>query len=505
MNPQIVDAREHFIETEDSSNSANAVTTTASEEAKADDENVGFGSYRYRTYVLSALTLIYILNFVDRGLLAVVGPELVPELGLSDTQFGLLTGFGFALLYTFVGIPLARFADASHRVWIMTVCVALWSLMTVLCGLATEVTIGSITIGAFWVLLACRVGVGIGEAGCTPPANSLIADYYAPRDRSQALGVYSMGVTLGGMFANLIGGWVTDAFDWRTAFFVVGLPGLLIALIFKLTVKEPPRGFTDPKGTKVSDPVPLGEAINALLEKPAFWLMTAGATIAAFCGYGISSFQSIFLVRTHGITTGEAAIWINTPVALSAAIGTFVTGWLATRLYKTHPGAIAWVPALGLALSIPFYVFAFTTESLLFAALGLIIGGFVKYGYIAAQYTIGQGVVTMRVRAMAIAVLLFIANLIGYGFGPLFIGYTSDVFFARGAAALGVTADELARNQCHPSTVGELSAGLQEVCGMVYAQSLQSSMIIMAIIYAVGALFFLLTWRRLDRDMVDRN
>ena len=294
--------------------------------------------------MLCALTLIYILNFVDRGLLAVVGPELVPELGLSDTQFGLLTGFGFALLYTFVGIPLARFADASHRVWIMTVCVALWSLMTVLCGLAAEVTIGSMTIGAFWVLLVCRVGVGIGEAGCTPPANSLIADYYAPRDRSQALGVYSMGVTLGGMFANLIGGWVTDAFDWRTAFFVVGLPGLVIALIFKLTVKEPPRGCTDPKGTKISDPVPLSEAIKALLEKPAFWLMTAGATIAAFCGYGISSFQSIFLVRTHGITTGEAAIWINTPVALSAAIGTFVTGWLATRLYKTHPGAIAWVP-----------------------------------------------------------------------------------------------------------------------------------------------------------------
>ena len=178
---RVIDARRHFIETEAPSNSGKIVTTIRPEENTVDDEIVGFGSYRYRTYVLSALTLIYILNFVDRGLLAVVGPELVPELGLSDTQFGLLTGFGFALLYTFVGIPLARFADASHRVWIMTVCVALWSLMTVLCGLATEVTIGSMTIGAFWVLLACRVGVGIGEAGCTPPANSLIADYYAPR------------------------------------------------------------------------------------------------------------------------------------------------------------------------------------------------------------------------------------------------------------------------------------------------------------------------------------
>ncbi|MBL4611848.1 MAG: MFS transporter, partial [Pseudomonas sp.] len=400
-----------------------AITTN---EGRNQGHLVGFGSKAYRNYVLFALTLIYILNFVDRALLAVVGPDLVPDLGITDTQFGLLTGFGFALLYTAVGIPLARFADVAHRVWIMTVCVALWSLMTALCGLATEVTIGSVTIGAFWILLMCRVGVGIGEAGCTPPANSLIADYFIPRERSQALGFYAMGVTLGTMFANLIGGWVTDVFDWRTAFFVVGLPGLLVALVFKLTVKEPPRGYTDPQQAEKKERASLGEAIHELMGKPAFWLMTAGATIAAFCGYGISSFQSLFLVRTYGITAGEAAIWINTPVALSAAIGTFATGWLATKIYKKHPGAIAWVPAMGLALSVPFYIFAFTTDSLFYAAVGLIIGGFVKYGYLAAQYTIGQGVVSMRVRAMATAVMLLLVNLIGYGFGPLFIGLVSD-------------------------------------------------------------------------------
>ncbi len=473
--------------------------------ATAADPSAGFGTSRYRTYVLSALTLIYILNFVDRGLLAVVGPELVPELGLSDTQFGLLTGFGFALLYTIVGIPLARYADKGHRVWLMSICVALWSAMTVLCGLATEITIGSVTIGAFWVLLMCRVGVGIGEAGCTPPANSLIADYYAPQDRSQALGVYAMGVTLGTMFANLIGGWVTDAFDWRTAFFVVGLPGVLIAVVFKLTVKEPPRGYTDPPGTKSVESVSLQEAIRELTTKPAFWYMTAGATVAAFCGYGISSFQSIFLVRAHGITTGEAAIWINAPVSLSSAVGTFATGWLATRLYQKHPGAIAWVPGIGLALSVPFYVFAFTTDNLLFAAISLIIAGFVKYGYITAQYAIGQGVVTMRVRAMATAVLLFVANLIGYGFGPLFIGAISDIFFVNGVAELGVAAEELTRNQCHPRAIGELSETLQNVCGAVYSQSLQSAMVIMALLYVASSLCFLLTWGRLDKDMVDRN
>ena len=473
--------------------------------AGATDQAPGYGTYRYRTYVLGALTLIYVLNFVDRGLLAVVGPDLVPDLGISDTQFGLLTGFGFALLYTIVGIPLARYADTGHRVWLMSVCITLWSIMTVLCGLATEVTLGSVTVGAFWILLACRVGVGVGEAGCTPPANSLIADYYAPRERAQALGVYAMGVTLGGMFANLIGGWVTDAFDWRTAFFVVGLPGVLIAAIFKLTVKEPPRGYTDPPGNLSEESAGLREALRELTTKPAFWYMTAGATVAAFCGYGISSFQSIFLVRAHGITAGEAAIWINAPVSMSSAIGTFATGWLATRLYKNHPGAIAWVPSIGLALSIPFYIFAFTTENLLFAAVGLVIGGFVKYGYIAAQYTIGQGVVSMRARAMATAVLLFVANLIGYGFGPLFIGAISDVFFINGVAEVGLATDALTRNQCHPRSILELNDNLQAVCGQVYSQSLQRAMIIMASLYAVSSLFFLITWRRLDRDMVDRN
>jgi MFS family permease len=478
---------------------------TPPKEGETLNQITGYGTKRYRTYVLSALTLIYIMNFVDRGLLAVVGPDLVPELGISDTQFGLLTGFGFALLYTIVGLPLARYADKAHRVWIMSVCVALWSLMTALCGLATEVTVGSVTIGAFWVLLMCRVGVGIGEAGCTPPANSLIADYYAPRDRSQALGVYAMGVTLGTMFANLIGGWVTDAFDWRTAFFVVGLPGLLLAAVFKLTVKEPPRGYTDPTGAQSKEQVTFREAISELTTKPAFWLMTGGATVAAFCGYGLSSVQSIFLVRAHEITAGEAAIWINAPVSLSSAIGTFVTGWLATKLYKKYPGAIAWLPAAGLALSVPFYVFAFTTQNLLYAAICLIIAGFVKYGYLAAQYTIGQGVVSMRVRATATAVLLFVANLIGYGFGPLFIGAISDIFFVNGVAELGVAAEELTRNQCHPRVIGELSGNLQSVCGEVYAQSLQSAMVIMALLYIASSLFFLLTWPRLKKDMVDRN
>ena len=218
------------------------MTMQSGASAPSDGYVHGFGSKPYRSYVLTSLMFIYILNFVDRGLLSVVGPKLKPELGISDTVFGLLTGAGFAVLYTLVGIPLARIAEVKHRVWIMSICIAIWSTMTALCGLSREITIGSVTIGAVWVLLACRVGVGIGEAGCTPPATSLISDYYPPSRRSTALGYYAMGVTLGTVLANLIGGPVAEHFGWRAAFLVVGLPGLLIAVVFKLTIKEPPRG-----------------------------------------------------------------------------------------------------------------------------------------------------------------------------------------------------------------------------------------------------------------------
>ena len=353
--------------------------------ASAEGHIHGFGTKGYRSYVLNALLIIYILNFIDRGLLSVVAPAMKPELGISDTAFGLLTGFGFALLYTVVGIPLAQVAETRHRVWIMTVCVALWSLMTALCGLAMDVTIGSITIGAFWILLACRVGVGIGEAGCTPPANSLIADYYPPSRRSTALGYYAMGVTLGTVLANLIGGPVTDAFGWRWAFVVVGLPGLLIAAALKLTVREPPRGYTDPPGTPRKDRPRFSDGLRELAGKPSFWAMAAGATIAAFCGYGIASFQSLFMARSFGLSAGEAAVLINAPVGAASAIGTLTTGWLAERLVRRHPNAIAWLPGIGLILSVPFYLWAFTTQNLWFALLGLCIGGAVKYGYLATM------------------------------------------------------------------------------------------------------------------------
>lgn len=460
----------------------------------------GFGTRPYRTYVLTALLFIFILNFMDRALLSVVAPQMKPELGISDTGFGLLTGFGFALLYTIVGIPLAQFAETRHRVWVMTVCTALWSMMTALCGLAAEVTIGSLTIGAFWVLLTCRVGVGIGEAGCTPQANSLIADYYPPRSRSTALGYYAMGVTLGAMLANVIGGPITDALGWRWAFFLLGVPGLLIAVAFKLSVREPPRGYTDPPGTPRRETVRFSDGLREILSKRSFWSMTAAATVAAFCGYGISSFQSLFINRSFGLTAGEAALMINVPVAIASSLGTLGTGWLAEKIGPRSPTAIAWLPAAGMTVSVPFYMLAFTTHNLWLCLFCLLAGGGVKYSYLAAQYTIGQGVVSAQTRALSTAVLMFVVNMVGYGFGPLFIGWLSDLLFAAQVAAMN--APDLARSACEGAARAALEPSLETVCAAAHPQSLQRALLITASLYVLGGAFFLLTCRWLRNDLI---
>lgn len=487
----------------------------------------GFGSRAYRAYVLNMLLLVYVLNFIDRGLLAVVARPLKAEIAISDTAWGLLTGFGFALLYTTAGLPIARVAETRNRVWIIAICLAFWSLMTAACGLAADVAIGGVVIGAFWVLLACRIGVGLGEAGCTPPANSLIADYYPPRRRSTAIGYYSMGVSLGTMLANMIGGPVADWFGWRAAFLILGLPGVAVAAVFVLTTREPPRGYTDPPHLPKPGQVSLREACSELLSKRSYWWMTAGATIAAFCGYAIWNFQSLYIQRTFDLTTGQAALWFNTPSAAAGAVGTVLLGWMAQRLSGRHPGAIAWLAAAGLLVCSPLYVVAFTTSSLWLCAAGLALASFAKFGYIGAQYTISQGVVSLRVRATATAVMLFLVNLLGYGLGPLFAGLVSDFHFAREQAG-SVVGAAIARPMCdaaqqslsdaaHESgstldaaqvetVLGALSqpmtAGQYAFCLTANAASTQASMLMICAIYVLAAVAFAASARGLRRDLV---
>ena len=470
-------------------------------EAKSGEGHItGYGTKAYRSYVLNALLVVYILNFLDRGLLGIVSEPVMNELAITDGQFGLLTGIGFALFYSIVGIPLARYAEYANRTWIMTISIALWSGATALSGLAAPVEFGGVVISGFVMLLICRVLVGVGEAGCTPPANSIIADYYPPHRRSTALGYYAMGVTAGTLSANLIGGPVADAYGWRTAFIAIGLAGIVIAVLFRLTVKEPPRGFSDPPGVVRPKRATFGEALKELGSKKSFWLMATGATLASFCGYGITTFQTSFLMRTHGVTLTEATLQFNVPSAFAASVGVLLTGWIAEKVVKTRPNAIAWLPAVGLIACVPFYVVGFSSDDRWVALICICIGAGIKYGYLASQYTIGQGVVGARTRATATAILLFIVNLLGYGAGPPFIGFVSDILFNQQAAAEGFA--DLARASCKGALLQGLPEAAQAFCKGAEAKALQTSLVITSVLYALPAIFFLMCVKTLQKDLV---
>ena len=326
------------------------MTDTTAGNTVANGQITGFGTKGYRSYVLIALMLIYTLNFIDRTLISVVAQPIINSFSLTDTQWGLLSGPPFALFYALMGIPIAMWADRSNRVMVIAVCVILWSIMTALCGMAT----------AFIWLLIFRVGVAIGEAGCTPPANSIITDYYPPKSRANAIGIYSMGVTLGGVLAQLFGGsiasiqgadfgaWIdsiglgflfsgmdwTTVEGWRIAFVVIGAPGAIIAIILWLTIKEPPRGYSDPPDADPTRKAPFFEAFKEFGVKPTFWWLGMGAALVAFVGYGLISFQAPFLQRVHGIDVREAAIMYGAPLAAFAAFGMAAGSRVAPR----HPG-----------------------------------------------------------------------------------------------------------------------------------------------------------------------
>lgn len=480
-----------------------------------------FGSSSYRAYVLLALTAVYTLNFIDRNILSVIAQPVITEFKLTDGQYGFLNGPPFAIFYALMGLPIAMAADRFNRVAIIVICISVWSLMAALCGFATS----------YAFLLMTRIGVAIGEAGGTPPANSIVGDYFKPKSRAQALGIYAMGVTLGGALSNAFGGpisglkgvavqqwlaslgmdWAANALDWsqvegwRIAFVVTGAPGLLIALIVALTIKEPPRGYSDPPGVQRVQRASVAETLKELGGKPTFWLMSLGAALTALTGYGLTGFQAPMAQRLHGVSPGEFALQFGVPLSLCSAFGTFLGGWLAERLTPRSPTAITWLPAAGLLLAIPLYVYAyFLPTSVLYTETRILwcIGAMCHYSYLGAQYTIGQGVVSQRSRASAIAIMLFLIALIGNGLGPLFTGFMSDTFMSLQLSdnplANGLTS-ELCRNA---KAVAKLAVEQQGLCKAAYGEGLRLSMVATALVFIPAAAFFAASGFTYKRDLV---
>jgi len=373
----------------------------------------------YRSYALALLLAVYVLNFVDRQILSILAEDIRKEIQLTDSALGLLAGIAFALFYTFAGIPIARWADTGSRRTIIALAVFVWSGMTALTGFATS----------FGQLVAARVGVGIGEAGCSPPAHSLISDMFPPERRATALAVYSLGIPIGGAFGSLLGGWIGQNYGWRAAFMAVGLPGVLIALVVRATLREVPRGGTETgpaAGTVPEASETVGQVLAFMTRLPSFLHMAFGASLHAFYGYGAAFFIPVFLIRVHHLDKLEIGQWLFWIGLTTGVLGIFLGGAISDRLSAHDARWYMRVPAIASVIGIPFallfYLWPDPRIAILLSVPGALLGGV----YLGPTFAMTQTLVRPSMRALASAILLFIINLIGLGLGPTVVGILSE-------------------------------------------------------------------------------
>jgi predicted MFS family arabinose efflux permease len=370
-------------------------------------------------YALVLLTIVYSFNFIDRQLLAILQESIKADLSLSDGQLGLLTGFAFALFYVTAGIPIARWADHSNRRNIVALSLAVWSGMTALSGL----------VGNYAQLLAARVGVGIGEAGGSPPSHSIISDIFPANRRASALGFYSMGVSIGILFGFLLGGWLNEFFGWRVAFMVVGIPGVLLALLVRYTMAEPIRGLSDNKQVS-NESTSFRQVVTVLWASKAFRHLGMGAALNAFVGYSSSNWTASFMIRSHAMSTGELGTWLALIMGFGGAIGVFSGGVIADRLAHRDKRWYVWLPALAGIIALPFSVAVYMVDDRYTALMCMIVPGVLANVYLGNAIATTHGLVGLRMRAMSSATLFLIINIIGLGAGPWTIGMVSDFLSA---------------------------------------------------------------------------
>jgi predicted MFS family arabinose efflux permease len=370
---------------------------------------------RTARYALIMLTIVYAFNFIDRQILVILQEPIKNDMGLSDTQLGLLSGFSFALVYITAGIPIAYWADRSNRRNIISGALIIWSGMTALSGLAQNYT----------QLLLARIGVGIGEAGGSPPAHAMISDYYPPEKRGTALGIYSTGVHIGVLMGFLLGGFISQAFGWRTTFLLVGIPGVLFALFFLFTVKEPARGRWETAEAASYKPT-LRETVSLLSSFKSFWYIAAGTGLTAFAGYGSGNFAPSFMMRTHGLSMMQVGIVLALFGGGAGLLGTFLGGYIADHLGVRDKRWYAWVPMIAGIIAVPLG-FPYLLLDNTVAAVGFMFLVTVMINtYLGPCLAISHALVPPAMRALTSAILFFILNLIGLGLGPLTAGLLSD-------------------------------------------------------------------------------
>ena len=379
-----------------------------------------FSDARVRA-ALVLLLLVYMFNFIDRQIMNILAEPIAKELGLSDTQIGLMTGLSFALFYTVLGIPLARYADnlTTNRVTLISICVALWSAMTALGGAAQT----------FTQMLFARIGVGAGEAGCTPAATSLISDLVPAHQRARAMAFYGMGLPIGSLLGLAIGGIVSDHYGWRAALMIVGMPGLLLALVFSLVVKEPRRDLEAAASNlaAAAEPKPtLMEVLREITASRAFMWMLIGSCCSAFLAYGKGVWQIIYLIRSHHLTPGTVGVGLGIASGVLGICGTWLGGYLGDRFGSKNPRHYMTAPILGALISVPILVVGYTTQNTALALVLIAVPALLNGLGFGPTFATIQGLVRPQSRAMAVSIKLFAQTLIGLGLGPLGFGLISD-------------------------------------------------------------------------------
>ena len=375
----------------------------------------------YSYFIVCVLAVVYTFNFLDRQLMSILQESIRADLHLTDTELGMVTGLAFALVYTFLGVPIAWLADRTNRVRIVATACAIWSLFSAACGLAVS----------FPTLALARLGVGLGEAGGSPPSYSVIADYFPPQRRGVGLAIYSLGVPMGTMIGSAAGAAIDKAYGWRAAFFAVGAPGVILALLVLMIVREPPRGRFDAMAAGDTDhapSLPLLTTIGLFFTNRTLTLTALSSGLSAFCGYAMLNWSPSFLIRIRHMGRGDIALYYALLVGITGVIGTFGSGALVDRFARTSRRAYALVPMGAFMISLPFYLGFVWAPTWPLAMCFLAAPALLNNMYLAPALTVIQNAVPPAQRGTSSAILLFILNLIGLGGGPVFIGRMSDLF-----------------------------------------------------------------------------
>ncbi len=370
----------------------------------------------YRFVVLSALTSVYAINYLDRQIVSVLASSIKADLGLSDTQLGLLGGIAFAIVYSTCSVPFAMLADRTKKVWVITAAMAIWSGFTALCGTATS----------FMQIFLYRMGVGVGEAGGVAPSYAIVAGYFSANERGRALAVFSMGGPLGAAAGFLLGGIIAEVTDWRTAFIIIGLTGLVLAPLFRLIVSEPKRAVAPPAAQARA-----GEVFAILGRKPTFWLLSLGVAIACIPTAAFLFWIPSIMQRSHGLTLIETSHFVSALVLVAGVAGLLAGGWLSDHLGRANPGAYMKIPGLSFCLCSPILCVGMLTSSLPAAFLLITIAFSMTYFYLGPSVSVAQSLVPETMRSTSSACFLLIINLISVGGGPWIVGLASDLFTSR--------------------------------------------------------------------------